>query len=155
MLFYMNLMQHNGINMYHIKKHNMKVKSLYILCGLSVLALFGCSTKTDYDALATWKFKNASSYVLEINGSIEEKLNFSLAKGEDHSFEITIGTGKDVSENDFISPYTPESTTIKLDGERVITTSKITERKNYTAEKISDRHYQFTYTFTDADFPVE
>lgn len=133
----------------------MKKISCVIILAVSIFMLFGCSTKTDYDALTTWEFKNASSYAIEVNGGIDERFNFSLAKDANHSFDITVGTGKEVTVASFISPYIPESTTLKLDGERIVTISNITDREHYIAERVAERHYKFTYTFTDADFPEE
>lgn len=119
------------------------------------VVVFGCSPiREDYSALTTWEYINESSYLLTIEGA-EEILNYNLAKNSKHTFDVKYRTEKDVSENDFHSPYRPEFTKITLDGERVVTTSPITDKKNYTAKKVSDRHFQFTYTFTDADFPEE
>lgn len=111
----------------------------------------GCNTKTDYRGWATWEFINESSHDLKIDGG-DKDLNFELVKGGGHSFKFEYGTGKEIDENSFDSPYDATITKITVDGERETTETGITDRKNYKAEKVEDRHYKYTYTFTDEDF---
>ncbi len=123
-----------------------------MLCALLPFLLIGCGkTLHDYGGTSTWEFKNESTHAIEVMGY----LGFRLAKDATHSFDFNVGTGKYVSEDSFRSPYDAERTKITLDGERVVTVPEIADIKNYTSEKITDRHYKFTYTFTDADFPEE
>lgn len=111
-------------------------------------------TREDYSALTTWEYINESSYPLKIEGG-EDVLDFNLAKEAGHSFEIKYRTEKDISEATFTSPYDSAATKIIIAGERIVTASNITDRENYIAEKIAERHYKFTYIFTDADFAEE
>lgn len=127
------------------------IASCLILCAV---LLYGCDTKTDYRGWATWEFINESGHDLKVNGGSTE-LNFDLPKGGKHSFKLEYGTGKEIDENTFNSPYDAAITKITVDGEKEVTKTGITDRKNYKAVKVEDRHYKYTYTFTDEDFKEE
>lgn len=127
------------------------IASSLILC---MALLTGCITKTDYDGTATWKFINESSHSIKVETD-EKELNFELPKGGGHSFSLYYGTGKDIDENTFNSPYDGVTAKITLGGEKEVTATGITDRKNYNIEKVGDRHYKYAYTFTDEDFRGE
>lgn len=115
----------------------------------------GCGKKiVDYRALATFEFKNESTHTIAVNGGADERFKFTLDKGAAHSYEMEFGTGETVTKESFISPYS-NATTVKIDGGREMKVQGITDLKNYSTQQIGDRHFKFTYTFTDADFPDE
>mgnify|MGYP004574514223 CR=1 FL=1 len=132
-------------------KNTKKITALVSSVILCVGLMAGCTTRTDYHGWATWEFINESGHSLKVETD-DKELNFELTKGGGHSFELYYGTGKEIDESTFDSPYQRVATKIILDGEKEVTQTGITDRKNYIAEKIESRHYKYTYTFTDEDF---
>lgn len=134
----------------------MRINTILILIVFAISTLSGCGQAiVDYHALTTWEYVNESSHFLRIDGGQNSSLDFILEAGERHSFDISFGTGKDISAEGFTAPYSEESTKIIVDGKSEMTAPPIIERESYVAEKVSARHFKFTYTFTDADFPEE
>ena len=76
--------------------------------------------------------------------------------------QIQETSNKEVNTNNYTNPIMYEigpvsSITIKFDGNKclkMIRTSEnsILNNSNYTSEKLAERTYKFTYTFTDADY---
>lgn len=96
-------------------------------------------------------YLNYSTYSINISGFYDLELNVGAEKIISLNNE-----GPDVvTEDSYQAPFKSGSTTIRLSNGKEFLTTGITDRKNYTVEKISARHYKFTYTFTDADFVVE
>lgn len=130
---------------------------------LTCLILFGC-TRTEWVQFGDWVYRNNSVHKLEIKGAITDfsmghLQNFILPPGESYDFEFVIDSGKHVDPDGIPCPFDtvpyhlPERLLqITVDENKTIEIDKgtgIRNRDNYQVEKLGERHFRFTYTFTD------
>ncbi len=138
-----------------LKSDDMKKYILFLIAVASLCCLFaGCgSPEIDYVVKADWVYINDTEHTIEVKGFY----NFTLEPQGSYTIYQDGDGPEQTTEESYIAPFVFGISTIVIDGETEIPIgdSGITDRKNYTSEKIADRHYKFTYTFTDADFPEE
>jgi hypothetical protein len=128
--------------MKNIIKYSLGIITMGIVCS--------CGPKlVDYHVKSDWIYINESSHDIRVEGYE----NFDLAISDTYTINRSSTGPETVTEEAYQAPFRPRSTKVIVDGDRVYTWSKITDRKNYTAEKAGVRYCKFTYTFTDADFP--
>ncbi len=134
----------------------MNIRKLIALVAICICCLFvSCwVVKIDYEVKADWVYVNGTEHVIHVI-SAQGSHNFTIGPNESYTINvITIGP-ETTTEESYGVPF-DEETIIVIDGETEITVSGgIADRKNYTVKKITARHFEFTYTFTDADLVTE
>lgn len=110
----------------------------------------GCKAEKDYVVKADWVYINNSSQSLKVTGLEVFDLDVAATK----TLSYNIDGPETVAESNYVAPFKSGTTKIIVAG-REFTDTKITDREHYIAERVAERHYKFTYTFTDADFPEE
>jgi hypothetical protein len=131
--------------------HFLHLGSLFILA----LVMVGCKGNVDARVIGDWVFENASPHKIEV---VSKNFNsFVIEPGESYTYSDSGEGPENVTPDDYLSPYREGDKIIYND---VIThllqkEESITDVRNFTSEKVSARHYRFTYIFTDNDYPVE
>ena len=129
---------------------------------LTCLILSGC-TRTEWAHRGDWIYQNNSAHTLEVKGargdmSTGKLENFILLPGTNHCFEFGL-SGE--SQDDPLATICPFDARIiipdrvfqiTVDGIRTVAledSTGVRNRDNYQVEKLGERHFRFTYTFTD------
>jgi hypothetical protein len=106
--------------------------------------------------MGTYVYVNNTDSLIEVKSGV---YNFSINPNEFHTIEQTGDGSKNISEEDYVPPMTSAGiiyASTKCDtldtGVKVGKGEGILSLENYKSEKVGDRHYKFTYTFTDIDY---
>ncbi|WP_316851672.1 hypothetical protein [Pedobacter agri] len=133
----------------------------YLIIGLiiSITSMSeGCIKDDFYDQYGQYQFINETNYNITYNTGLE---SFNLLPKSTTTFEEkSRGAGKKAEESNYSSPFRHYSgdLVIKFNNQRCLVNIKeedvhsIRNIKNYTAERVNDVTYKFTYTFTEADY---
>jgi hypothetical protein len=133
----------------------------YSHIGINLLLIFAvsCGGATDYIVKADWVYINESSYSINygfVNG-------FSvLNSGEVYKFHESSEGSSSINEDSYVAPFGLSEiiiyNNIKCDtlyvgdNARGDNAEGILGVDNYKIIKISERYYEFTYIFTEADY---
>lgn len=141
----------------------LRLGSLTIFC----IALLGCERMINREWVHTgdWIYLNDSSYTLELKGAVTKftssnppLINFTLRPGVSYCVQYLSDGEKSIPPEYLLNPFQPylsgpdREVQIVINGAVTITIEEgtgIRDRSNYEVEKLTDRHYRFTYTFTD------
>lgn len=129
----------------------------YLILGSYILVLnstLSCKSDIDYVMLGDYIHVNNTDTVININGNRSFKINSK----QSHIINI-LGDGPEVvTEKNYVPPFTFVVITYNdtlcdtlTSGPKAGLGEGILGIDNYTSEKVADRHYKFTYTFTQAD----
>ncbi|WP_421945206.1 hypothetical protein [Pedobacter sp.] len=141
-------------------KQNNTLKS-YLIIGLIISInsiLGGCVRDNFYDQYGQYQFINETNYNITYNTGLED---FNILPKSTIIFEEKYrGEGKKPEASNYNSPfkYYSSDLVIKFNSLKCLVNVKyddvhsIRNIKNYTAERVNDVTYKFTYTFTEADY---
>lgn len=130
--------------------------SICLICSM----LFGCDTeRSEYALDVDWVYQNQSSYVLEIKGftGFHSQIDgdFTLQPGGEHTIQYR-GDGPETPDPAYIkTPYSlADWSTCTIIVDNAVTYDIEEDRglrnqNNYGFEKLGNRYFRFTYTFTD------
>ncbi len=116
---------------------------------IHIFLFCSCESKIDYIQYATWVYENHSSQTIDVQAKVFN--SFSLTPGKSYVYEVETAAGKYVTPESYSVPYYADGTTLIV-GEKellLLENESILDISSYNTEKIEDRHYRFTYTFTD------
>lgn len=135
----------------------------YLIIGL-LISLFGlsnsCKKTRDYAQDGEFNFVNQTNHYISYQKGFEK---YNLAPQATVIInQVQDAPGKNVDVNTYSNPFTKEYSytepfVIKYNDNRCLTITRSSEHtpldiKNYNAEKLGERKYKFTYTFTEADY---
>lgn len=129
----------------------------FLALGVFSLFFFGVSCrKIDREQYGEFLYVNSTNHTINI---LTPHVNsFSLFGLKTHVMKQNQVAGKKVAPETFRNPFTnSNSLVIQFDGNRCLTMTNLSDHSllnisHYSAEKIDDRTYKFTYTFTEADY---
>ncbi len=129
---------------------------------ISLLVLnSSCNKIREYAEFGVFNFVNQTKYKItfstKASPTVYEK--FSILPNSTTTIEDTQDGVKEVNSSTFHSPligFVPPIV-VKFDNIKCLEITSVSEHtpldiKNYVAEKLGERKYKFTYTFTDADY---
>jgi hypothetical protein len=131
----------------------------YLTLGISVMIIFAllqCKGEVDYFVQGTYVYVNSTDSLIDVKSGV---YNFKIKPNDSHKIEQGGEGSEDVSAQNYVPPMI--SAVVKYGNEKCDTLDSgfkvgagegITGISNYTSEKISKRHYKFTYTFTNLDY---
>ena len=132
----------------------------YLTLGLifSLLTSGSCNKRTEWGQEGDFFFVNKSTLKITF---IEQRLKFEIEPSKTFYLYQAQPSQKVVKPEDYQDPITQEigprsEVTIRI-GDKCLKQVKsdvnsILNIKSYIAEKLGERKYKFTYTFTDADY---
>jgi hypothetical protein len=127
-------------------------------------SIAACNKTTDQTMEGEFYFVNNTAHQINFNAGFEK---YNLApNGRSNAFIISDISDKSISEDSFYVPFLKEKAykipaepiIIKFDNNRCIIIRDMLGNHNplnttsYSSERISERKYKFTYTFTEADY---
>ena len=123
-----------------------------ILKNNFAISITNCKKKKDYLSIGTYVYVNSTDSLIEVKNA---PYLFTIKPKESHTIEQTGDGSKELTEKSYVAPFTGGQ--VILYGNKMcdtLTSSKegISGIENYTSERISERHYKFTYTFTQSDY---
>jgi hypothetical protein len=131
----------------------------YLTLGTSIVALLStisCKKNVDYFVTGTFAYINNTDSLIEVKGGTYD---FKINPNESHSINQAGEGPKEVNEKSYVSPIL--SAVLIFNNSKCDTLDSglnlrngvgITGIENYTSEKVGERHYKFTYTFTEEDY---
>lgn len=126
-----------------------KIWMRFLQLGSLSLLLCSCEGNIDYIQYATWVYENQALQTIDVQAKVFN--SFSLAPGESYVYEVETAAGEYVTPESYSVPYYANGTTLIV-GEKeflLLENESILDISSYNIEKIKERHYRFTYTFTD------
>lgn len=130
----------------------------YLMLGINttilVLSVTSCKKEVinEYPNTAEYVYLNSTPHKIKLwNG------DFELEENKSYTLKINGDGDENINEKSFVSPY--NYAVILYDNILCDTvfyennnSDGITNIKNYTNEKLGERHYKFTYIFTNDDY---
>lgn len=142
-----------------MEQNNMSKHYLIIGLIISIISISGgCVKDNFYDQYGQYQFINETNYNITYNTGLKE---FNILPKSTILFEEkSRGEGKKPEASNYNSPfkYYSGDLVIKFNGLKCLVNIKdddlhsIRNIKHYTAERVNDVTYKFTYTFTEADY---
>lgn len=130
-----------------------------LIFGISLICanlFFQCKKHVDYLSMGTYVYFNDTDSLIEVRSGVYD---FAINSKQSYIIEQRGDGSKNVSENDYVPPMTSAGVIYagtKCDtlnsGIKVGKGEGILNLENYKSEKIGERHYKFTYTFTEVDY---
>ena len=127
----------------------------FLTLGISLMCMptfVQCKKRVDYFVRADFVYVNNTDLVIEVKSGAD---NFTIKPQETDTIKINGEGPQEVTEKNYLPPFQGGQIiiygNIKCDT-LTIPRESITGIDNYTSEKIGERYFRFTYTFTDADF---
>jgi len=134
----------------------------YLFIGLIINSLFfqSCGKiRKEYNQVAEFVYVNQTNYTIKFDNGA---LTIIIKPKENILFKVADGANEVVNESSFKNTPKPFDTygnykLVYFDSLKCLDISQEmehnpTDLKNYVAERISERTYKFTYTFTEADY---
>ena len=128
----------------------------FLMLGVFSL-FFGLSCKKiEPDMSAEYIYINSTNHAISF--FTPHVYSFKLLGLKTHLIKETQPTGKKTGAEKFETPFNNSSSlVIQFDGNKCLTMTNSSENSllnisNYSVEKIDNRTYKFTYTFTEADY---
>lgn len=131
----------------------------FLVLGVFSLLLVGFSCKRiEREADGEFIFINSTNHTVSF--FTPHANSFTLLGLKTHLIKQVQPVGKKIVAEAFVTPFNNNnSLVIQFDGNRCLTMTNANSSdnsllniSNYTAEKINNRTYKFTYTFTEADY---
>jgi hypothetical protein len=130
----------------------------YLTLGISMLTpslIMSCKSDIDYIVNGTYVYINSTDSLIQVKSSVYD---FVIKPKQAHTLVQSGDGSKDINESSYVSPmlgavlifYNIKCDTLNS-GLNLRSGPGITGIENYNSEKVADRHYKFTYTFTQAD----
>ena len=119
---------------------------------IGVLAATNCKKRVDYLAIGTYVYVNNTDSLIEVKNA---PYLFTIKPKESHTIEQSGDGSKDLTEKNYVAPFTGGQVIIygnKMCDTLFVSKEGISGIENYKSEKIAERHYKFTYNFTDTDY---
>jgi hypothetical protein len=131
-----------------------RTRKPYLMLGISILCLFmfmQCKKSVDYVVKGTYVYVNSTDSLIEVKGGE----SFIISPKQTHTIVVDGEGGKDISAKSYEPPF--GSAVIVYGSSRCDTLRAYSKKgilgiDNYNNEKIADRNYKFTYTFTETDY---
>jgi hypothetical protein len=137
-------------------QHNY-ISILFLILGLISINGIGCAKK-DWTRQGEFDLVNATARKVVI---ADPNKTYEILPGATLHISQVQPSNKDVVVESYEDPFTQEvgprlSLTVKI-GDKCLTASKDSEHSilhiaSYQSQKLDERSYKFTYTFTDADY---
>ena len=134
-----------------------KIWMRFLVLGVFSLFFFGFScNKIEHEQFGKFIYINSTNHT--INFFTPHFNSFKLLGLKTHLIEEVQVAGKKIGFETFRTPFTnSNSLVLVFDGNKCLTMTNSSDNSllnmsNYSAEKIDDMTYRFTYTFTEADY---
>ena len=134
-----------------------KIWMRFLVLGVFSLFFFGFScNKIEHEQFGKFIYINSTNHT--INFFTPHFNSFKLLGLKTHLIEQVQVAGKKIGFETFRTPFTnSNSLVLVFDGNKCLTMTNSSDHSmlnmsNYTEEKIDDRTYKFTYTFTEGDY---
>ncbi len=122
------------------------------LFAIAIYAIFSCKEEKDYLVKGTFVYVNNTDSLIEIKNG---PYIFTVNSKDTYTIEQMGDGSKEVTEKSYVAPYAGGQIIIygkKMCDTLLVSKEGIAGIENYKSEKIGDRNYKFTYTFTDIDY---
>jgi len=140
-----------------MEQNNIWMRFLQLGLIISLTFTFiSCNKKTEYAQLGEFWFINQTNYNITYKQGFEK---FNVMANSSTLIKDTQDAVKKVEPNKFHAPFRSIGLPVVIKFNQikcleidVNSEHSILDIKNYLAEKLSERKYKFTYTFTEADY---
>ena len=140
-----------------MKQSNIWMRFLVLGIIISLPLFINSCQKINYGQFAEFHFVNKTNHAITYNEGFEK---YNVAAMSTTIVKESQSAGKNVTAEGYHRPFIDSrgSIILKFDQDKCIidhpldSPNSIINLKNYVAEKIGDRTYKFTYTFTEADY---
>lgn len=127
----------------------------YLTLGTSflvILSIASCKKHVDYLVKGTYVYVNNTDSLIDVKNA---PYVFTIKSKESYTIE-QIGDGtKEITEKNYVAPFSGGQIITygnNMCDTLLVSKESISGIENYMSEKVGERHYKFTYTFTDTDY---
>ena len=136
-------------------QNNIWMRFLSLGIIISFVLLTNSCQKVNHGQFAEFHFENKTNHAITYNSGFEK---YNVAAMSTTIVKESQYAGKNVTAEGYMIPFGPNPFIIHFGQLKCIkdhhpdSTHSVLNFKSYIAEKIGDRTYKFTYTFTEADY---
>ena len=139
-----------------MKQNSIWMRFLALGIIISLTLFINSCQKVNHGQFAEFHFVNKTNHTITYNKPFEK---YNVAAMSTTIVKESQSAGKNVTAESYHRPFMEfGGIVLKFDQDKCIidhpldSPNSIINLKNYVAEKIGDRTYKFTYTFTEADY---